>query len=163
MTTLQVCGVGNRRLSFIDAIALSHMRLWSMTAQIACLHGTGVSAPGRTRNLFKWELCGWGDRSCMSAPLGRPSTSVVVSFSCYSSSRVRTRARPGDRSEPPDPLHLGSGLHRLRGACCEATTQWGYVCRSNLQFSIEFSSLLHFLLIFPSVDSLTHLSVVFSA
>ena len=155
MTTLQVCGVGNRRLSFIDAIALSHMRLWSMTAQIACLHGTGVSAPGRTRNPFKWELCGWGDRGCMSAPLGRPSTSVVVSFSCYSSSRVRTRARPGDRSEPPDPLHLGSGLHRLRGACCEATTQWGYVCRSNLQFSIEFSSLLHFLLIFPSVDSLT--------
>lgn len=41
---ISLCGVGNRRCSFIiDAIASSHMRLRSMTAQIAYLYGKGVS------------------------------------------------------------------------------------------------------------------------
>ena len=79
-------------LSYVDAAALLHALVWSVhdPAKMHCLALLRRWLPGCESNPFKWELCGW-ESAAVSARLARPSASVVVSFSCYSSSRVRTR------------------------------------------------------------------------
>lgn len=128
---------------------------------LTTLQVLGVAAVALTDTLCAWGpwLPKWIQMGVMDGRLQRPLLAfriLVVSFSCYSSSRVRTRALPDDCGHR---LVLSGGLCR-QGACSEATTRLASVPLRLANFNWI---LVSFAFLFLSYFLLTHSLTVYSS
>lgn len=128
---------------------------------LTTLQVLGVAAVALTVTLCAWGpwLPKWIQMGVMDGRPQRPLLAfriLVVSFSCYSSSRVRTRALPDDCGHRLVP---SGGLCR-QGACSEATTR---LASAPLRLANFNWILVSFAFLFLSYFLLTHSLTVYSS